>query len=172
MSASPERPTEDDLLITAAGYERLRSELEMLRTVRRAELTEQLRETREDGDADNPLLFDLLEEHAQLERRISLLDAQVSAAQVVQHAADGSAGIGSSVRVRHCDSGEVAEYDLVGPIESDAGRGRVSVGAPVGRALLGRACGDTVVVDTPRGPKQLEVLAVVAAGAGDVKEAA
>ena len=172
MSASPALRDDDDLLMTPAGYERLRDELELLRTVRRAALTEQLRETREDGDPDNPLLFDLLEEQAQLESRISLLEAQVVSAQVVRHAADGSAGIGSSVRVRHCDSGDVAEYDLVGPIESDAGNRRVSVEAPVGRALLGRVCGDTVVVDTPRGPTRLEVLAVSAAGAADVKEAA
>jgi transcription elongation factor GreA len=172
MSASPALRAQDDVLITADGYTRLRAELEMLRTVRRAALTEQLRETREDGDPDNPLLFDLLEEQAQLEGRISLLEARVAAAQVVRHAADGSAGIGSCVRVRHCDSGDVADYDLVGPIESDVGNGRVSVGAPVGRALLGRVGGDTVVVDTPCGPKQLEVLAVICAGAGNATEAA
>ena len=172
MSATPAPHVEDDVLVTADGYKRLCVELEALRTVRRAALTEQLREAREDRDIDNPLLFDLLEEQAQLEGRISLLEARVAAAQVVRHAADGSAGIGSCVRVRDCDSGDVAEYDLVGPIESDAGNGRVSVGAPVGRALLGRVGGDTVVVDTPRGQKQLEILAVIAADAGDAREAA
>jgi transcription elongation factor GreA len=171
MSAAPALHAEDDVLVTAGGYERLRTELEMLRTVRRAELTEQLREAREDSDPDNPVLFDLLEEQAQLEGRISLLEAQVAAAQVVGHTADGSAGIGSCVRVRHCDSGDVAEYDLVGPTESDVGNGRVSVGAPVGRALLGRVAGDAVVVETPRGPRQLEILAV-SPGAGDTRAVA
>lgn len=172
MSVSPAPRLEDDVLVTADGYRRLCIELEALQTVRRAALTEQLREAREDSDPDNPVLFDLLEEQAQLEGRISLLEAQVAAAQVVRHAADGSAGIGSCVRVRHCDSGDVAEYDLVGPIESDVGNGRVSVGAPVGRALLGRVGGDTVVVDTPGGPKQLEILSVIAAGARDARKAA
>ena len=172
MSASPAARVEDDVLVTADGYERLRAELETLRTVRRRELTEQLRETREDRDPDNPLLFDLLEEQAQLESRIGLLEAQISAAQVVPQTADGSAGIGSWVRVRDCDSGDVAEYELVGAIESDVGNGRLSVGAPVGRALLGRADGDSVIVETPRGPKKLEILEVVAAGAADAKEAA
>jgi transcription elongation factor GreA len=172
MNASPALRDEDDVLITADGYERLCADLKMLRTVRRGALTEQLREAREDGDPDNPLLFDLLEEQAQLEDRISLLEAQVAAAQVVRHAVDGSAGIGSCVRVRHCDSGDVDEYQLVGSIESDVGNGRVSVGAPVGRALLGRAGGETVVVDTPRGRRQLQVLAVTAAGAEDAGTAA
>jgi transcription elongation factor GreA len=74
--------------------------------------------------------------------------------------------------VRHCDTGDLAEYDLVGPIEPDVGNGRVSVGAPVGRALLGRVDGDTVVVDTPRGPKQLEILAVLATDGRAATEAA
>ena len=168
MSVSPAPHVDKDVLVTADGYKRLCAELETLRTVRRAALTEQLRDAREDSDPDNPVLFDLLEEQAQLEGRISLLEAQVAAAQVVRPAGDGSAGIGSCVRVRHCDSGDVAEYDLVGPIESDVGNGRVSVGAPVGRALLGRVGGDTVVVETPRGPKQLEILAVIA-GAGEAE---
>ena len=160
MSAAPALPDEDALLVTADGYERLCAELEALRTVRRAVLTEQLREAREDRDADNPVLFDLLEEQAQLEGQISLLEAQVATAQVVRPARDGAAAIGSCVRVRHCDSGDVAEYDLVGPIESDVGNGRVSVRAPVGRALLGRLAGETVDVETPRGRQQLEILAV------------
>jgi transcription elongation factor GreA len=164
VSALPALDAEDALLVTAHGYERLCAELETLRTVRRAALTEQLREAREDGDPDNPVLFDLLEEQAQLDGRISLLEAQVAAAQVVRPAADGAAGIGSCVRVRHCESGDVAEYDLVGPIESDVGNGRVSVGAPVGRALLGRCGGETVVVETPRGRQQLEILAVIPVG--------
>jgi transcription elongation factor GreA len=172
VSAFSAVDVDDDLLITAHGYEQLRAELEELRTARRAALTEQLREAREDGDPDNPILFDLLEEQAQLEGRINLLEAQIAAARVVVPAMDGRAGIGSCVRVRHCDSGDVAEYDLVGPIESDVGNGRVSVAAPVGRALIGRLCGDTVVVETPRGRQELEILAVVPDAVRPAKEAA
>jgi transcription elongation factor GreA len=172
MSALSAVEVDDDLLVTARGYQQLCAELEVLRTVRRAALTEQLREARADSDPDNPMLFDLLEEQAQLEGRINLLEAQVAVARVVRPAGNGAAGIGSCVRVRVCESGDIAEYDLVGPIESDAGNGRVSVGAPVGRALLGRRGGDTVVVETPRGPQQLEVLAVIPAEARTVKEAA
>jgi transcription elongation factor GreA len=161
--------TDDELVVTAHGYERLCAELEALRTVQRAELTEQLRAARADGDSDNPILFDLLEEQAQLERRIGVLEAQVAAVRVATPAADGTAGIGSCVRVRHWGSGDVADYDLVGPIESDVGNGRVSVEAPVGRALVGRRRGETVVVETPRGRQELEILAVAPARA---KEAA
>jgi transcription elongation factor GreA len=163
VSALSELSVDDELVVTAHGYERLCAEFESLRTVRRAELAEQLRDARADGDDDNPALFDLLEELAQLERRISLLEAQVAAARVAAPAGDGTAAIGTCVRVRHCQSGDVADYDLVGPIEPDVGNGRVSVRAPVGRALVGRRRGDTVVVETPRGRQELEVLAVTPA---------
>ena len=171
MSASP-ATSDADVLVTAVGYAQLRAELEALRTVRRGQVSEQLRDVREEGDPDNPLLFDLLEEQAQLEGRIALLEAQVAAARIVGPAADGTAGIGSRVRVRHGDSGEVAEYELVGPIESDVGNGRVSVGAPVGRALVGRRRGSTVAVETPRGTMQLEILSVGPVVQRTAKEAA
>jgi transcription elongation factor GreA len=172
MTAVSPVTVDENVLVTAHGYVQLCSELAQLRTVRRATLTEELREARDDGDPENPVLFDLLEEQAQLEGRINLLEAQVAAARVVRPASNGMAGVGSCVRVRHCDSGDIAEYDLVGPIESDLGNGRVSVGAPVGRALVGRLSGDTVVVETPRGPQELKILAVIPAGARTAKEAA
>ena len=157
---APAASTTDDVLVTAAGYEQLRAELDRLQTVRRAEITAHLREAREDSDPDNPALYELLEGQTQLEQRIAVLRAQVAAARVVEPAADGSAGIASLVRVRHGDSGEIAEYELVGPVEADIGNGRVSVGAPVGRALVGARRGDAVAVETPRGPLELEVLDV------------
>ena len=74
-------------------------------------------------------------------------------------------------RRREHESGEVAEYELVGALESEVGNGRVSVGAPVGRALFGTRRGDSVRVETPRGTRTLEVLGVRAA-AGDGSAAA
>jgi transcription elongation factor GreA len=172
MSASPATSDDADVLVTAVGYAQLCAELEALRTVSRREMIEQLRDVRDEGDPDNPPLFDLLDEQAQLEGRIALLEAQVAAARIVGPAADGTAGIGSCVRLRHGDSGEIAEYELVGPIESDVGNRRVSVGAPVGRALVGRRRGSTVAVETPRGTMQLEILSVVPVVQRAAKEAA
>jgi transcription elongation factor GreA len=149
------------VLISAAGYERLSRELETLRTDARRTLSERLREAREDGHLDdNPVLGDLLEEQAQLEQRISLLQARVLSAEIVERSEDGRAGIGTLVRVRDLAARSAHEYELVGPLESDLDMGRVSVEAPVGRALVGRRAGDRCRVDTPRGPLELEVLDV------------
>jgi transcription elongation factor GreA len=102
----------------------------------------------------------LLEEHAQLELRIATLDGRLAAAKIAAPPVDGSAGVGSSVRGRHLYTNEVAEYELVGAIESNVGNGRISVGAPVGRALVGRRAGALVEVATPCGTLALELLGV------------
>ena len=144
-------PATDDLLITADGYERLCTELERLRSEGRRDMTERLRQARADGQADdNPALFDAFEEQAQLERRIALLEEGLLAATISAPNGVGSAGIGSSVSLRDLETGEVVELQLVGVLESNAGGGRVSVDAPVGRALLGAAAGEVVHVAAPR----------------------
>jgi transcription elongation factor GreA len=159
------------VLISADGYEQCCRELDGLRNVARRELAERMREARQDGDlADNPTLQDLLEEQAQLERRIARLDAQLGVAEIVPPATDGRAGIGSVLRVRDAD-GATFEYELVGPLESDVRNGRVSIGAPVGQALLGHRAGALVEVATPRGQRTLEVVSVRPRGAG-LEEAA
>jgi transcription elongation factor GreA len=157
-------PAADGLLVTAEGYERLCSELETLRSEGRRTMTERLREARADGHLeDNPALFDVLEEQAQLERRIATLEARLASARVAEPNGDGSAGIGSSVRLRDLETSELFEYGVVGAIEGNVGDGRVSVEAPVGRALLGAAAGDIVTVACPRGELRLEVMSVTGA---------
>ena len=151
----------DELLVTAEGYDRLCSELEKLRTAGRQTMSERLREARADGDLeDNPALIDVLEEQAQLERRIATLEARLAAARIAEPNGDGRAGIGSSVRLRDLETSEPLEYKLVGAIEGNGGQGRVSIDAPVGRALLGAAAGEIVTVACPRGELRFEVIGV------------
>jgi transcription elongation factor GreA len=94
-------PAHDELLVTAAGYERLSAELESLRTEGRRAMSERLREARADGSLEeHPAHFDMLEEQAELERRIATLETRLAAARIAEPNGDGSAGIGSSVRPR------------------------------------------------------------------------
>jgi transcription elongation factor GreA len=152
--------TVDETLVTVAGYEQLRAELEHLRTTARAKIAAELRRAREAEARDDPPPYDLFEAQAQLEERIAVLQSRLAEARVVEPATSGVAGIGSRVRVRDRESREVAEYELVGAMETDIGGGRVSVGAPVGRALIGVRRGATVSVATPRGTWHLDVLDV------------
>jgi transcription elongation factor GreA len=171
MSAAP---ISDDSLITVDGYERLTSELEMLRTVTRPEISARLREARAGGHLDdNPALFEALEEQAQIDQRITLLEDRLAAARIADPTLDGTAGIGSTVRLRDLETDELSEYRLVGAMEGDATLGRVSIDAPMGRSLLGAASGDIVCVTCPRGELRFEVTSVDAVLLGpDVKAAA
>jgi len=148
------------VLISAGGYQERCREVEALRTDARRDLAARTRDARQDGDvADNPALHDLLEEQQQLERRIAALDAQLAVAEIAAPADDGRAGIGSVVDVQH-GNGATFQYELVGPLESDAGNGRVSIAAPVGQALLDQRAGSRVEVRTPRGRHALEIISV------------
>jgi transcription elongation factor GreA len=148
------------VLISADGYEERCRELEILRTEARRDLAARMRDARQDGDVDdNPMLQALLDEQHRLERRIVGLEEQLALAEIAGPALDGCAGVGSVVSVRDAD-GATARYELVGPLESDASNGRVSIAAPVGQALLHQRAGARVEVQTPLGRHDLEVISV------------
>jgi transcription elongation factor GreA len=147
--------------MTQEGYTRLREELERLTTDARAEGAERLRAARGNGGdpAENGELMDAMEEQAELERRIRALEATLASAEIASPAADGTAGIGTRVRVRTRSTG-VLEYVLVGETEADPAQGRISIASPVGEALNGRRAGDTVELKTPRRVRRLTLLSV------------
>jgi transcription elongation factor GreA len=151
----------DPILMTPEGYDRLLDELDVLCTERREEVAEWLRAAREDGSdpSENGDLAHALQEQDWLERRISQLETILALARVVAPIDDGTAGIGTRVRVRR-ENCRVVQYELVGVSEANASEDRISIASPVGRALTGRAPGDVVDVKTPRGLKRLEVVAV------------
>jgi transcription elongation factor GreA len=152
---------EERVLITRKGYNVRRRELERLENDERQRLSELLRAARNDGDLDdNPMLLELLGEQAQLEQRIAKLAAELACAKVARPPRGGTVGIGSVVRVRDIDTGETFDYELVGPLEADPASGRVSMAAPIGRALLGQRRGARIDVATPRGTVALKVVAV------------
>ena len=158
MSATP--LDNKRLLVTREGYEHLRAELDKLCDAR-PEMLQRLRDARDDGDlGDNPALYEVLEEQAQLDHRIAHLGDRLASAKIVHPNGDGTAGLGNSVRLRDLGTNEVVEYELVGGIEANVGDGRVSITAPVGRAILGAGTGEVVDVTTPGGDVQLEVLEV------------
>ena len=154
-------------LMTQEGYDRLRRELETLTTRTRWDVAKRLRVARDDGGdpAENGELMAALDEQGLLEQRISQLQARLASARVVAAAADGTAGIGTRVRL-HSRAAGIVEYELVGVGEADAGRGRISIDSPVGKAIAGRRTGETVEVETPRRVRRLKLLAVEPAEIG------
>ena len=144
-----------DVILTPDGLEKLTEELEVLRTDRRREVAERIKESREFGDiAENSEYDDAKNEQAMLEARIAQLEERLSAAQVID-AADISTDavqIGSVVHVKDEKTGKSQKYTIVGSAEANPGEQKLSNESPVGRALLGHKRGETVTVPVPRGP--------------------
>ena len=152
-----------EIVITRDGLERLSAELENLTTEGRREIADRLRHAAagEPNHAENAEYLDVREDQALLERRIALLEERLRSAQVAEpNPGNGRVDVGERVRVRELESGARLELELVGPFESDAGAGRISVASPLGRAILGLRRGQIAEVDAPRGRLRFKILAV------------
>jgi transcription elongation factor GreA len=154
-----------ETVITRHGLERLSAELERLSTEGRREITERLKQA-VGGEANRNENADYLgvrEDQALLERRIAVLEARLRSAQVVEpQLGNGRVDVGERVRLRELESGQRLEVELVGPFESDAESGRVSLASPLGQAIVGLRRGQVAEVDAPRGRLQFKVVAVEA----------
>lgn len=155
----------DESVITREGFERLSEELERLRGDGRREIAERLRhaaasEANPDENAD---YLGVREDQALLERRIALLEERLCSARVVEpQLGNGRIDVGERVRLRDLDSGERLELELVGPLEADPSRGRISVASPLGKAIHGLRRGQIADVDAPRGRLRFKVTSVEA----------
>ncbi|GMU41165.1 MAG: transcription elongation factor GreA [Chloroflexota bacterium] len=154
---------EEPVLLTKAGYQRLVEELHELKTVKRAEVAELIRDAQELGpDQLDAQYEDAKNQQAFLEGRIAEIErALENAALIDEEAAHKSkvVQLGSSVTVKGAD-GKSRKYQLVGPTEADPTQGRISHKSPVGRSLLGKKRGDQVTIQTPRGETQLTVTSI------------
>jgi transcription elongation factor GreA len=152
-----------ETVITRHGMRRLRAELEQLTTSGRRSVAERLREAAasEANHAENSEYFAASADQALLERRIARLEERLGAARLVEPSpGNGRIDVGERLCVRDLTSGEQLDLELVGPLEVEPSAGRISVASPLGKALVGLRRGDVADVETPRGQRQFEVLAV------------
>jgi transcription elongation factor GreA len=148
--------------LTCDGQHQVHSELEYLRTVKRAEVASYLREALEAGDVTrNAAYEDARFEQARLEARIAELEQLLATAQVIDpdQVPIDTVSIGSVVRLATSD-GRTCRYTIVGWYEAEPTAGRISNESPVGKALLGRKARDQVVVSTPGGVKAYTILGI------------
>jgi transcription elongation factor GreA len=144
--------TDTSVLLTQADFDALVRELEVLRSKHRTELAGQLRHARDFGNStENDDLLAALEESAVDRARIAQLEDLVRLASVVDGpAADGGAGLGSTVRVED-EGGRTTDYELIGRRTLQSARHEVTLASPVGKALWGARAGDVVKVALPNG---------------------
>jgi len=142
-------------LLTAEGYEKLKAEIEHLRTTKRREVAERIKEAREFGDISENAEYDHAKnEQAMLEARIAGLEDKLRGATVIdeKQVEAGVVSIGTRVHVKDQKSGQSVAYQIVGSAEADPAENKLSNESPVGAALMGHKRGDLVSVAVPRGP--------------------
>jgi transcription elongation factor GreA len=157
-------PDPDAEAITPAGLDALKAQLEELQTEGRRAMGERLLAARELGDLKENAEYHIAkEDQAHLETKIKRLRERLRYAVVVEANVDEATfAIGRTAEVVDEGSGTVHTWTLVGRSEADLAGGKLSAESPVGGALLGRAPGDAVEVQTPRGPRRYRVEKLVA----------
>ena len=138
--------------LTPEGLKKLEEELEYSRTVRRQEVAQRLRAVLQEQDIlENAEYEDAKNEQAFVEGRILTLEEILKNVAIIEEGGPTDrVGIGSRVTVAE-EGGEPETYHIVGSVEADPKRGRVSNQSPLGKALLGHRVGDEVIVNVPDG---------------------
>jgi transcription elongation factor GreA len=153
----------DKVPMTAGGFVRLEEELRYLKTTARPEVIRAIAEAREHGDlSENAEYHAARERQSFIEGRVMELEDKIARAEVIDVSTlnGDTVKFGATVTLVDEDTEAETAYQLVGEMEADVKEGRLSITAPLARALIGKEVGDSVEVMTPAGSKAYEILKV------------
>ena len=153
----------DKFPMTPAGYASMKAQLHKLKNVDRIANSRAIEVARGHGDlSENADYSAAKEEQGLIEAKIRDLEAKLSLAEVIDPTKLSGTRVrfGATVTIEDSDSGEPQTYTIVGEHEADIKRGRISIGAPLARAMIGKELGDTVTVQSPKGRREYEVTKV------------
>ncbi len=150
--------------LTVKGAGKLRAELEELKSVVRPRIIASIASARAHGDLkENAEYHAAREQQSFAEGRIAEIEAKLSNAQIIDVTkvdANGAVVFGATVEIEDVDSEKRVTYQIVGEDEANIKEGRISIGSPIARALIGKQAGDTVIVKAPGGDVDYEILSV------------
>jgi len=156
-------PEKSTAIITRAGYERLRGEFNELWKVRRPEVVKALSEAAAEGDrSENAEYIYRKKQLGEIDRRVRYLGKRLESLKVAEDKPSDPSAIyfGAVFELENADSGEMVRYRIVGPDETDAGQGWISVDSPLARAVLRKRVGDEFEVELPLGKTTFVVVSV------------
>ena len=151
-----------EIFLTSEGYLELENELHYLKTVKRAEITQTLKEARALGDlSENSEYEQAREDQAALEQRILEVEYSLEHATVIDEAkSDGKVSIGSQVELKYEDDDDTESYKIVGSQEADPFNNKISNESPIAAAIMGKKVGDVVEVSSPDGVYSVKIVAI------------
>ena len=150
--------------LTAQGAERLREQLNKLKTKDRPKVIEAIAEARAHGDlSENAEYHAAREQQSFIEGRIAALESALANAQIIDVSSlktDGKVVFGATVHLMNMENEKEVTYQIVGEEEADIDKGLISIASPIARALIGKEEADIVSVDAPGGIIEYEILEV------------
>lgn len=152
-----------EVVLTPQGLKKIEDELEMLKTVKRREVAEKIKQAISFGDlSENSEYDEAKNEQAQVEERINKLENMLRKAVVIdeKNIKTDVVNVGATVQVKDLEFDETIEYTIVGSTEADPYELKISNESPVGSALIGSKIGDIVEVQIPDGVTKYEVLKI------------
>ena len=148
--------------LTHAGYEKLRKELENLKTKKRRELSKAIGAARAHGDISENAEYDAAKDAQGMnEKRISELETKLATAEILdENISSDEVLIGATVKLKDMKSGEELEYTLVAEEEADYSQGKISVSSPVGSGLVNHKVNEIAEIKVPAGTLKYKVLKI------------
>ncbi len=150
-------------VLTYDGLKARQEELRVLKTIKRKEVADKIKEARGQGDLSENAEYDSAkEEQAEIEARIVALEKMLANAVVIdeEDIDKDVIGFGSTVTLLDKEFNEVETYTLVGSAEADPAAGRISNESPLGLALLGKKQGEVVTIEAPAGTLEFEIMEI------------
>ena len=151
--------------ITVAGLEKLKSELDELKNVKRPQIVAAIAEARSHGDLkENAEYHAAKEQQAQTESRVIEINDIIARANVIDITKienNGNVIFGSTVTVQDLEINKKKTYKIVGKDEADISKNLIYFRSPIGKALIGKTVDDMVIVETPSGEKNFEILNIL-----------
>ncbi len=149
--------------MTPTGYAAMKAQLYKLKNVDRIANSRAIEIARGHGDlSENADYSAAKEEQGLIEAKIRELEAKTALAEVIDPTKLSGSRVkfGATVTIEDTESGDTSTYVIVGEHEADIKKGRISIGAPLARALIGKELGDTVTMQTPKGKREVEITKV------------
>lgn len=149
--------------LTQGGYEKIKKELDDLRSNGRKEAARAIAEAREKGDLSENAEYDAAKDaQGMLEKKIAEIEVQLATVRIIDETmlTDSKVGILTTVTLENIKLKKQFIYKLVPEPEADLKTGRLSVSSPVGQGLLGKEVGDLAFVQTPNGRIEFKVLKI------------
>jgi len=153
----------DKIYLTQKGYDKLKKELEILKTKKRRQLSAEIGKARELGDISENAEYHAAKEAQGLnEKRVADIEEKLTRAQIIDESkmASDEALIGATIKVKDLDTDEEEAYTLVSEVEADFAQGKISVTSPIGKGLLGHKKGETVEIEVPAGTLKYKIIEI------------